>query len=79
MRVLKPLYSAILLAVACSQAQAMTLSEAIQSTVDNHPELHASVNDRLSADEDVKVAKGGYLPTVDLIAGYGPECVKTPR
>ena len=49
MRVLKPLYSAILLAVACSQAQAMTLSEAIQSTVDNHPELHASVNDRLSA------------------------------
>ena len=78
MRVLKPLYSAILLAVACSQAQAMTLSEAIQSTVDNHPELHASVNDRLSADEDVKVAKGGYLPTVDLIAGYGREQTDSP-
>ena len=78
MRVLKPLYSAILLAVACSQAQAMTLSEAIQSTVDNHPELHASVNDRLSADEDVKVAKGGYLPTVDLIAGYGREQTDIP-
>jgi adhesin transport system outer membrane protein len=78
MRVLKPLYSAILLTVACSQAQAMTLSEAIQSTVDNHPELHASVNDRLSADEDVKVAKGGYLPTVDLIAGYGREQTDSP-
>ena len=78
MRVLKPLYSAILLAVTCSQAQAMTLSEAIQSTVDNHPELHASVNDRLSADEDVKVAKGGYLPTVDLIAGYGREQTDSP-
>ncbi|XQE68431.1 TolC family outer membrane protein [Pseudomonas sp. P3C3] len=78
MRVLKPLYSAIVLAVACSQAQAMTLSEAIQSTVDNHPELHASVNDRLSADEDVKVAKGGYLPTVDLIAGYGREQTDSP-
>lgn len=56
----------------------MTLSEAIQSTVDNHPELHASVNDRLSADEDVKVAKGGYLPTVDLIAGYGREQTDSP-
>ncbi|SIR76984.1 outer membrane protein, adhesin transport system [Aquipseudomonas alcaligenes] len=78
MRVLKPLYSAIVLAVTCSQAQAMTLSEAIQSTVDNHPELHASVNDRLSADEDVKVAKGGYLPTVDLIAGYGREQTDSP-
>lgn len=78
MRVLKPLYSGILLAIACSQAQAITLSEAIQSTVDNHPELHASVNDRLSADEDVKVAKGGYLPTVDLIAGYGREHTDSP-
>ena len=62
MRVLKPLYSAILLAVTCSQAQAMTLSEAIQSTVDNHPELHASVNDRLSADEDVKSPKAVTCP-----------------
>ena len=56
----------------------MTLSEAIQSTIDNHPELHASMNDRLSADEDVKVAKGGYLPTVDLLAGYGREQTDSP-
>lgn len=79
MRALTPLYSSILLAIACSQAQAMNLSEAIQSTIDNHPELHASVNDRLSADEDVKVAKGGYLPTVDLIAGYGRERTDSPN
>ncbi|MFG0379840.1 TolC family outer membrane protein [Pseudomonas sp. zbq_18] len=78
MRALTPLCSSILLAIACSQAQAMTLSEAIQSTIDNHPELHASMNDRLSADEDVKVAKGGYLPTVDLLAGYGREQTDSP-
>lgn len=36
------------------------------------------MNDRLSADEDVKVAKGGYLPTVDLIAGYGREQTDSP-
>ncbi|MDD0842897.1 TolC family outer membrane protein [Pseudomonas sp. Gutcm_11s] len=78
MPALKPLCSSILMAIACSQAQAMTLSEAIQSTVDNHPELHASMNDRLSADEGVKIAKGGYLPTVDLLMGYGREQTDSP-
>lgn len=78
MRVLTPLCSSILLAMACAQAQAMTLSEAIQSTIDNHPELHASMNDRLSADEDVKIARGGYLPTVDLLVGYGREQTDSP-
>ncbi|WP_347904676.1 TolC family outer membrane protein [Pseudomonas purpurea] len=72
MRVFTPLCSAILLAMACTQqAQAMSLTEAIQSTLDNHPELRASQNNRLSADEDVKVAKGGFYPTLDLNAGYG--------
>lgn len=73
MRVLTPLYSAILLAMACTTANAMSLSEAIQSTVDNHPELASNINSRLSADEDVKIAKGGYYPSVDLVAGYGRE------
>ncbi|MDG9929662.1 MULTISPECIES: TolC family outer membrane protein [unclassified Pseudomonas] len=78
MRALTPLCSSILLAMACYQAQAMTLSEAIQSTIDNHPELHASMNDRLSADEEVKMAKGGYLPTVDVLMGYGRERTDSP-
>ncbi len=61
MRVLTPLCSAVLLAIACAPAaQAMSLAEAIQSTLDNHPELRSTQNSRLSADEDVKVAKGGF-------------------
>ena len=71
MRVTRPLYSAILLAMACAQAQAMSLTEAIQSTIATHPELQASENNRLSADEDVKFAKGGFYPSLDLNAGYG--------
>jgi adhesin transport system outer membrane protein len=78
MRDLTPLYSAVVLAVACAQAQAMSLNQAIQNTVDNHPEIHSNVNNRLSADEDVKIAKGGYLPTVDLIAAYGREHTDSP-
>ena len=71
MRVLNPLCSAILLAMACSQTQAMTLSEAIQSTLDSHPEIRSSSASRLVADEEVTIAKGGYQPVVDLLAGYG--------
>ena len=72
MRLLNPLCSAVLLAIACSsQAHAMSLTEAIQSTIATHPELASRVDSRLSADEDVKVAKGGFYPSVDLNAGYG--------
>ncbi|WP_462402039.1 TolC family outer membrane protein [Pseudomonas sp. Marseille-QA0332] len=71
MRVLTPITSAILLAMACANAQAMSLAEAIQNAVDNHPEVSSNRNSRLSADEDVKFARGGYYPSVDLVAGYG--------
>lgn len=78
MRALNPLWASIVLAMACTQAQAMNLTEAIQSTLDNHPEVHAGVNNRLSSDEEVKIAKGGYLPTVDLLVGYGREYTDSP-
>ncbi|MBA1201504.1 TolC family outer membrane protein [Pseudomonas capeferrum] len=71
MRVLTPITSAILLAMACANAQAMSITEAIQSAVDYHPEISSNRNSRLSADEDVKFARGGYFPTVDLVAGFG--------
>jgi adhesin transport system outer membrane protein len=54
-----------------SQSHAMSLTEAIQSTIATHPELASRVDSRLSADEDVKVAKGGFYPSVDLNAAYG--------
>jgi len=72
MRVLTPLCSAVLLAIACnSSAQAMSLTEAIQSTIATHPELASRVDSRLSADEQVNVAKGGFYPSVDLTGAYG--------
>jgi adhesin transport system outer membrane protein len=78
MRDLTPLYSAVVLAVACAQAQAITLTEAIQHTLDQHPELQADRNQRLSAGEELNVAKGGYLPTLDLVAGYGRQRTDNP-
>ncbi|MCO6059566.1 TolC family outer membrane protein [Pseudomonas sp. MOB-449] len=78
MRTFTPLWSGMLLAMAATQIQAMTLTDAIQSTLEKHPELLASAQNRLVADEEAKVAKGGYLPTVDLITGVGREQSDSP-
>jgi outer membrane protein, adhesin transport system len=71
MRKLSTLSSAILLATACSQANALSLTEAIQSTLETNPEIQASVSGRLIADQENKIARGGYQPVVDLISGIG--------
>lgn len=60
-------------ALAASFVQAETLPEAMQKAMDVHPEIQAGVNNRLSADYQLKAAKGGYLPRVDILAGYGRE------
>lgn len=60
-------------ALAASFVQAETLPEAMQKAMDVHPEIQAGVNNRLSADYQLKAAKGGYLPKVDVLAGYGRE------
>ncbi|MCU9948449.1 TolC family outer membrane protein [Pseudomonas sp. PDM13] len=59
--------------VASLPLHAQTLSEAMQRALDVHPEVQAGINSRMSADYQLKAAKGGYLPKVDLLAGYGRE------
>ncbi|GGK02874.1 TolC family outer membrane protein [Pseudomonas matsuisoli] len=67
------LASAIALALSVGYVQAQTLQQAMQQTIDSHPELQGSINSRLSADQDLRAARAGYLPSVDLSAGYGRE------
>ena len=45
----------------------------MQQALDVHPEIQAGVNARIAADYQLRAAKGGYLPRVDLNAGYGRE------
>lgn len=56
-----------------NSASATTLEQAIKNTLNTHPQISASMNSRYSADQDLKAAKGGYLPTLDLSAGTGWE------
>ncbi len=72
-------YTALPLVLGASfQVQAQSLPEAMQGALDVHPEVQAAVNSRLSADYQLKAAKGGYLPRVDLLGGIGREGTDDP-
>jgi adhesin transport system outer membrane protein len=76
-----PMRSLILLPLALAislSANGQTLNEAMQSALEVHPEIQAGVNARLSVEEQMNAARGGYLPQVDLLAGYGREGTDRP-
>lgn len=54
-------------------AHATTLEQAIKQTLTSHPQVSASANSRYSADQDLRAAQGGYLPSLDVTAGTGWE------
>ncbi len=67
------------LAIAVSlPANGQTLQEAMRSALEYHPEVQSAVQARLSVDERLRAAKGGYLPKVDLLLGYGWEGSDNP-
>ena len=53
--------------------QAETLVEAVEAVLETNPNVLASVHERQAVDEEIKQAKAGYLPTVDLAIGTGWE------
>ena len=54
-------------------AQGATLQEVVQRTLVSSPDLLVDVTERLARDQELERAKGGYLPTLDLVAGAGRE------
>lgn len=61
-----------------TQIQAEPIKEVVENVLRTNPDVLASTSHRRSADEEVRVAKGGYLPKVDLILGYGRERTDDP-
>jgi len=57
---------------------AATLEEVVSKTLGTNPDVLAAINERLSRDHEIDVAKAGYLPTVDLSAGIGHEKSNNP-
>ncbi|KAA8995534.1 TolC family outer membrane protein [Affinibrenneria salicis] len=58
---------------AATVANAETLQDVVGKTLNSHPEVSASINSRYSAEKDLRAAKGGYLPSINLSAGTGRE------
>lgn len=61
------------------QIQAETLQEAIGTIIQTNPEVRASAYNRLGRDEEVRQAKSGYLPELNVIAGYGVQEIQDPE
>ncbi|MDD0972966.1 TolC family outer membrane protein [Pseudomonas fontis] len=72
------LFAALPFALATSLVQAQSLPEAMQRALEVHPEIQAGVNSRIAADYQLRAAQGGYLPKVDVLAGYGREGTDSP-
>ena len=67
------LFMGAALTVCATQSQATTLEQAVKDSLLWHPQVNASANSRYSAEQDLRAAKGGYLPSLDLTAGSGWE------
>lgn len=56
--------------------QAAELEEVVSAAVINNPEVRAAVNARNAVYEEVRQARGNYLPKIDIAAGTGYEWTK---
>lgn len=56
-----------------NMAQAYTLEEAISHTLATSPDLLIEVNLREEVDKQLRQSYAGYLPTLDLTAGWGEQ------
>jgi len=59
-------------------ANAISLKEAVEDAVINNPEFRQEVKAYQAIEAEVKGAKGGYYPSIDLNAGIGYEEVDRP-
>ncbi|MGX1018917.1 adhesin transport system outer membrane protein [Pseudomonas sp. Y3 TE3536] len=72
------LFTVLPITLAATFVQAQSLPEAMQTALERHPEIQAGVNARVAADYQLRAAQGGYLPRVDVTAGYGREGTDSP-
>ena len=60
------------------QTHALTLQDVIKDALKNNPDVQAARQVMLSRENEVRVAKGRYLPKIDAEAGIANEWTKAP-
>ncbi|MCO6187037.1 TolC family outer membrane protein [Rhizobium sp. L1K21] len=66
------------LSLGLSPASAMSLAEAVQKTLSSNPQVLAAGENREATEFELRQARGAYLPSVDLEAGYGKRRLLSP-
>ena len=61
-----------------SPASAQSLVDELQTLVESHPQIQSRQKSVYSAEEGIRVARSGYLPTVRVMGDTGPEYVDSP-
>lgn len=61
-----------------SPLAAETLQSVIQEALTNNPQVQANINQQKSRQQELEQARAGYLPNIDLTAGYGREESQNP-
>jgi adhesin transport system outer membrane protein len=56
-----------------------SLTDAVRHTVTSNPEVLSTFHEFQAAEQETRVARGGYFPRVDVEAGIGEERIDDPR
>lgn len=70
-KVLRNIVTSGILVMSATMVQAETLQDAVKYLLKANPEIRAQSYNRMAKDLEVRQAKAGYLPTIDLYAGTG--------
>lgn len=64
--------------ITAGNSVASSFQEAVKAALASHPEVSAAHNQMLSREQEIRLAKAGYLPTLDVAAGIGEEITESP-
>ena len=70
---LRAMIAGVLIGTVSTLSYAASLEEVVTQGLTDNPNVQRAINYRNSVYQEVRQAKGGYLPTVDVSAGYGYE------
>ncbi len=65
------LFASLFLLFTALAAQATTLPDSVDQALQSNPQLQSLIYNQRALEYDLKQAKGGYFPTIDLLLGYG--------
>jgi adhesin transport system outer membrane protein len=81
MKKLPPVIGSAIFAFGLASSPAVlaeNLKEVVQQTISTNPEIQVFINDRLARDQEVRQARSGYYPEINLNAGIGYEWTDNP-